>query len=180
VRQVIRLERDEVVLDQLRCTLRTADCAAGALPPGILISINAAGARNSRNAVMYIQKLAASERAVPRYTSYPTAPHFGPAVNGQTYGAWLESLPGSAALSFYLHVPFCQQLCHYCGCNTKAVRQAAPVDAYAAVLSREIELVAARTGCRGISHLHWGGGTPSILGPDRLRALVGALDAGSI
>ena len=126
---------------------------------------------------MYIQKLAASERAVPRYTSYPTAPHFGPAVNGQTYGAWLESLPGSAALSFYLHVPFCQQLCHYCGCNTKAVRQAAPVDAYAAVLSREIELVAARIGCRGISHLHWGGGTPSILGPDRLRALVGALDA---
>lgn len=125
---------------------------------------------------MLAQKLAASERAVPRYTSYPTAPHFGPAVNARTYSAWLESLPGSASLSLYLHVPFCQNLCHYCGCNTKAVRQAAPIEAYAAVLTREIELVAAHTGRRGISHLHWGGGTPSILGPDRLRALVGALD----
>jgi oxygen-independent coproporphyrinogen-3 oxidase len=126
---------------------------------------------------MLAQKLAASERAVPRYTSYPTAPHFGPAVNAQTYGTWLESLPGSASLSLYLHIPFCQKLCHYCGCNTKAVRQVAPVEAYAGVLSREIELIAARTGRRGISHLHWGGGTPAILGPDRLRALVGALDA---
>jgi oxygen-independent coproporphyrinogen III oxidase len=125
---------------------------------------------------MLAQQFAAAERTVPRYTSYPTAPHFGPAVNAQTYGAWLESLPASAPLSLYLHVPFCEKLCHYCGCNTKAVRQAAPVDAYAAVLSREIDLVAARTGSRPISHLHWGGGTPSILGPDRLRSLVAALD----
>ena len=111
------------------------------------------------------------DRPGPRYTSYPTAPHFGPSVDARTYSAWLESLPGTATLSLYLHVPFCQQLCHYCGCNTKAVRQSAPVETYAAVLSREVDLVAARTGCRRVSHLHWGGGTPSILGPDRLRAL---------
>jgi oxygen-independent coproporphyrinogen-3 oxidase len=126
---------------------------------------------------MSIQHLAAAERAVPRYTSYPTAPHFGPAIDAKIYGAWLESLSGAATLSVYLHVPFCQQLCNYCGCNTKAVRQSAPVEAYAAVLAREVDLVAARTGRRRVSHLHWGGGTPSILGPDRLRAVVAALDA---
>ncbi len=125
---------------------------------------------------MTIQNLAAAERAVPRYTSYPTAPQFGPAVNARTYGAWLESLSGAATLSLYLHVPFCRELCHYCGCSTKAVRQTAPADAYATVLTREADLVAARTGRRRVSHLHWGGGTPSILGPDRLRALVAALD----
>jgi oxygen-independent coproporphyrinogen-3 oxidase len=125
---------------------------------------------------MSIENLAAAERAVPRYTSYPTAPHFGPAIDAKAYGAWLESLPASATLSVYLHVPYCQQLCNYCGCNTKAVRQFAPIEAYAAVLSREIDLVVRRTGCHRVSHLHWGGGTPSILGPDRLRAIFAALD----
>jgi oxygen-independent coproporphyrinogen III oxidase len=141
-----------------------------------LISVKVRAAQGSLSKIMLIQNLAAAERTVPRYTSYPTAPHFGPAVGAKTYGAWLESLPEAATLSLYLHVPFCRQLCHYCGCNTKAVRQSAPVEAYAAVLAREIDLVAARTGCRRVSHLHWGGGTPSILGPDRLRALVAALD----
>jgi oxygen-independent coproporphyrinogen-3 oxidase len=56
------------------------------------------------------------------------------------------------------------------------VRQAAPVEAYAAALVREIDLVAARAGCTRVSHMHWGGGTPSILGPDRLRELAAALD----
>jgi oxygen-independent coproporphyrinogen-3 oxidase len=125
---------------------------------------------------MLTEQLAAAERAVPRYTSYPTAPHFQPSIDAQTYACWLESLPASGSVSLYLHVPFCQKLCHYCGCNTKAMRQTAPLDAYTAVLIREIDLVAARTGCHRISHMHWGGGTPSILGPNRLRQLMSALD----
>ena len=74
---------------------------------------------------------ALAERNVPRYTSYPTAPHFSAAVGAETYGAWLSALPRDARLSLYIHVPFCTELCHYCGCNTRAVRKREPVDAYA-------------------------------------------------
>ncbi|HVO92530.1 MAG TPA: oxygen-independent coproporphyrinogen III oxidase [Terriglobales bacterium] len=125
---------------------------------------------------MLAQHLASLDRAVPRYTSYPTAPHFAAAVDAQQYASWLEILPASESLSLYLHVPFCEKLCLYCGCHTKAVRQFAPVEAYAELLIGELNLVAARTGSCRVSHLHWGGGTPSILGPHLLRKLVAELD----
>jgi oxygen-independent coproporphyrinogen-3 oxidase len=75
-----------------------------------------------------------------------------------------------------VHVPFCEKLCLYCGCHTKAVRRQAPVEAYAERLSEELDLVAARTGCRRVTQLHWGGGTPSILGAERLYRLIAQLD----
>lgn len=115
------------------------------------------------------------ERNVPRYTSYPTAPHFSPQVGAETYAAWLRGLPAGATLSLYLHVPFCTELCHYCGCNTKATRQRGPVDDYAAALLGEIELIAALTGPRRAVHLHWGGGTPSILGEPWLKRIAETL-----
>jgi oxygen-independent coproporphyrinogen-3 oxidase len=117
-----------------------------------------------------------AEQNVPRYTSYPTAPHFGPAVDAAAYGAWLAQLPETAPLSLYLHVPFCRALCLYCGCHTKAIRQQEPVDAYAETLTAEIALVAGRTGPRAVSHLHWGGGTPSILAGRNIARIVAALD----
>jgi oxygen-independent coproporphyrinogen III oxidase len=104
--------------------------------------------------------LTLAERAVPRYTSYPTAPHFSPDVEADTYAAWLAALPTQATLSLYLHVPYCSELCLYCGCTTKAVRQAAPVAAYADLLRAEIDRLAAAIGGRRIVRLHWGGGTP--------------------
>src|SRR6476661_880033 len=116
------------------------------------------------------------ERVAPRYTSYPTAPHFVASIGADTYASWLDDLPKSDTLSVYLHVPFCEKICLYCGCNTKAVRRFEPIDAYVERLSQEIDLVADRTGCRRIVHLHWGGGTPSILGAERLRNLVAQLD----
>jgi oxygen-independent coproporphyrinogen-3 oxidase len=117
----------------------------------------------------------AAERAVPRYTSYPTAPHFTDAVKAETYAAWLAALPADASLSLYLHVPFCTELCHYCGCHTKATRRPEPVAAYAERLGDEIELLAAALPGRRITHLHWGGGTPSILGAARLRNFAALL-----
>ncbi len=119
--------------------------------------------------------LTLAERAVPRYTSYPTAPHFSPDVGPEIYGAWLAALPAQATLSLYLHVPYCSELCLYCGCTTKAVRQAAPVAAYADLLRTEVDLLASAVGGRRVVHLHWGGGTPSILGGDVLVDLVARL-----
>ena len=119
---------------------------------------------------------ALAERNVPRYTSYPTAPHFSAAVTPALYRQWLEALPHAASLSLYIHVPFCQELCHYCGCNTRAVRKREPVDAYAEELLKEIALLRLLEG-RKLTHLHWGGGTPSILGPRWLQTIVEKLAA---
>ena len=101
---------------------------------------------------------------VPRYTSYPTAPYFSHAVNAERYAGWLADLPRDEPISLYLHVPFCEQLCLYCGCNTAVVRKEAPRLSYAEAVCREIELVSAALGfCPRVSHIHWGGGTPTAL-----------------
>ena len=111
----------------------------------------------------------------PRYTSYPTAPHFTPSVGPQVYAGWLGELDPQTPLSLYLHVPFCDRLCFYCGCNTSVVRLDSSRRAYAALLEREIALVAAFIGRRArVSHVHWGGGTPTSLPGDRLTAIMDA------
>ncbi len=110
---------------------------------------------------------------VPRYTSYPTAPHFTPAIGGETYASWLSKLPAAEPVSLYLHVPFCDRLCLYCGCNTSVVHLERPKRSYAAMLAREISLVTKTIGRRlEVSHVHWGGGTPTVLPPDCLTSLM--------
>ncbi len=121
--------------------------------------------------------IALAERNVPRYTSYPTAPHFTADVGGSTYAAWLAAIRADATLSLYLHVPYCTEICRYCGCHTKATRRGEPLDAYSDALIGEIELVAEKIASRRVLHLHWGGGTPSILGPERLARIVGEIGA---
>ena len=108
-------------------------------------------------------------RAVPRYTSYPTAPHFQPDFPPETYRDWLARTPADEPVSLYLHVPYCKQMCWYCGCNMKLAARYAPVAAYADTLRDEIALVAdALPEGLAVSHLHWGGGTPTALSPDDL------------
>jgi len=124
-----------------------------------------------------INPLVLAERNVPRYTSYPTAPYFGPSVDADVYAGWLGALPKASRLSLYLHVPYCENICLYCGCLTKAVRKREPIDVYAERLAAEIDLVAAALPARGIMHLHWGGGTPSILGSRHLADLTERLAA---
>jgi oxygen-independent coproporphyrinogen-3 oxidase len=104
---------------------------------------------------------------VPRYTSYPTAPHFSTEVNARRYEDWLSRIDPSAEISLYLHVPFCRQMCWYCGCNMRVIARYAPVTAYVDTLIREIEL-AARVVPQGVKvrHIHWGGGTPTALAPE--------------
>jgi oxygen-independent coproporphyrinogen-3 oxidase len=116
--------------------------------------------------------LALAERAAPRYTSYPTAPHFSASVGPRQMRDWLGELDQAASLSLYFHVPFCHEICAYCGCHTKALRQDAPLTAYKETLLREIELVAAATPARRVTSIHWGGGTPAMLGPSRFSEIA--------
>ena len=123
-----------------------------------------------------------AETAVPRYTSYPTAPQFTPEITADRYASWLVALPPTATLSLYVHIPYCAQLCRYCGCHTKAVRRRDPVDAYADRLLEELALLGARLGGRKLIYLHWGGGTPSIVGGPRLgeiHARIGEIFEGT-
>ena len=119
---------------------------------------------------------ALAEQNVPRYTSYPTAPHFTQDVGPDVYAAWLDDIPADAPLSLYLHVPYCRELCLYCGCHTKAIHRQEPIDRYAAALTAEIDLVATRVGGHPVSHLHWGGGTPSTLGGLNLARIVARIE----
>ncbi|MEQ9795714.1 oxygen-independent coproporphyrinogen III oxidase [Parvibaculum sp.] len=103
---------------------------------------------------------------VPRYTSYPTAPHFSPAVDGAAYARWLRALDPAAPLSLYLHVAYCAEMCWFCGCHTKATRKYAPVADYLDAMLAEAKLVARALPARmRVDHIHFGGGSPTLLTP---------------
>jgi len=114
------------------------------------------------------------DQRVPRYTSYPTAPHFTDGIGPDDYAAWLGGLDASNALSLYFHIPFCDSMCWFCGCYTKIVKQYKPIGAYLEILLKEIEAVADRLPGRfAVRHLHWGGGSPTLLtGADWMRTLA--------
>ncbi|MGD9830174.1 MAG: oxygen-independent coproporphyrinogen III oxidase [Hyphomicrobiaceae bacterium] len=115
---------------------------------------------------------------VPRYTSYPTAPYFNAEVGPERYRQWLQSVAPDSALSLYVHVPFCQKLCWYCGCNTKAVQRYTPVAEYLRCLTAEISNVAGELPRRHVvRHVHWGGGSPSLLEPNDAARLAEAVRA---
>ena len=113
---------------------------------------------------------------MPRYTSYPTAAEFTPDVGSADQTRWLQDLDTNKAVSVYLHVPYCRELCLYCGCNTKKALRDDVIAAYRAALEREISLVGdVLPGPVRIARLHWGGGTPSILGADGLASVMNVL-----
>lgn len=113
---------------------------------------------------------------VPRYTSYPTAAYFTPVADAAAFARSLTSLRPDAVLSLYAHIPFCSELCWYCGCSTKIVRSREPVAEYVETLKAEIAKVASLLGARRrVSHLHWGGGSPNILSPSDIVDLAEAI-----
>jgi oxygen-independent coproporphyrinogen III oxidase len=115
------------------------------------------------------------EARLPRYTSYPSAPHFSAAIGASTYADWLGALPGHASASLYIHVPFCRAMCWYCGCHTTVAKRDAPIAVYEAALRREIDLVGLEIGRRiTVEHVHFGGGTPTIMAPESFTDLIGA------
>lgn len=112
---------------------------------------------------------------VPLYTSYPTALQFKPFIDESTYRGWLSGIPAGEALSIYLHVPFCPQLCWFCGSDTSVVNSYGPIRSYAADLMREIDLVSSGLADCRVRHLHFGGGNPTMLSSDDFRSIVARL-----
>lgn len=113
------------------------------------------------------------DRPVPRYTSYPTAPHFRHPASQLAYREWLGDLPEDQDISLYIHIPFCRHLCLYCGCHTQVVDRPAPIHEYLNTLQQEITLVAEAIGRRQkVSCIHFGGGTPNFAATDDLDALL--------
>ena len=118
------------------------------------------------------EQRAHAQRNLPRYTSYPTALAFqaDQAAVGQ---GWFGATRPDDRLSIYVHVPFCRRLCWYCGCHTTITHGYERVAAYADLLGHEIDLVARRLGEHdGLTHLHFGGGSPNALNPADFQRLV--------
>jgi oxygen-independent coproporphyrinogen III oxidase len=112
---------------------------------------------------------------VPRYTSYPTAPHFGTDITNSEYIQWLQALDDGDKLSLYVHIPYCDRLCWFCACHTKHTLRYEPVADYLNALTREVEAVSRRVSRKAIvSALHFGGGSPTLMTPDDIRR-IGAL-----
>ncbi|PQO24318.1 oxygen-independent coproporphyrinogen III oxidase [Rhodobacteraceae bacterium WD3A24] len=121
-------------------------------------------------------RLGLFDARVPRYTSYPTAPHFNTDIDGGAFSRWVGAIAPGARISLYIHIPFCRRLCWFCACRTQGTRSEAPVRAYVETLKSEIALMGTvlPPGVR-LGRLHWGGGTPTLLAPDMIADLAGAI-----
>ena len=115
---------------------------------------------------------------LPRYTSYPTAPHFSASVNGRVFESWLGDLDPAQPLSLYLHIPWCREMCWFCGCNTKITKQYDPVGNFVVALRAEIASLLSKLDPAHrfkVSHIHFGGGSPTALKPEDLHAIMADL-----
>ena len=105
-------------------------------------------------------------RPVPRYTSYPTAMEFAEDVGADYYARALDGIESATPISLYAHIPFCEQICWYCGCNTGAAGRKQRLTDYLVALGSEIAIVAKRLGGRGrVGRIAFGGGSPNAIAP---------------
>jgi oxygen-independent coproporphyrinogen-3 oxidase len=135
------------------------------------------GARPMQRAIT-AELLSRYDRPGPRYTSYPTAVEFHEGVTGADYLDCLASANalGDAPLSMYVHLPFCEERCLFCGCHTIISPRKEVAVPYLGMLGREIALLAERLPeRRRFAQLHLGGGTPTYYTPRQLDALIGGL-----
>lgn len=123
-----------------------------------------------------LAELGLFDAKVPRYTSYPTAPHFNPDVGAGDFASWISEIPDNGQVSLYVHVPFCRRLCWFCACRTQGTKTDSPVAAYLETLKAELKMLKGQLP-KGVqlSRLHWGGGTPTLLSPSMMTELAGAI-----
>src|SRR5690606_5776270 len=128
-------------------------------------------ARTMSNRVLPAAWRAHAERNLPRYTSYPTAVAFEAADGEEEARAWLAATRADQTLSAYVHVPFCKRLCWYCGCQTSVFHEYDRVRAFFQTLKLDVDLWADAIGPHaGLTHLHFGGGSPNALSPEDFGA----------
>jgi oxygen-independent coproporphyrinogen III oxidase len=118
------------------------------------------------------------DRPGPRYTSYPTAPQFHTEFHEADYVAALRRAAARTdePLSLYLHLPFCEARCTYCGCNIVILPQHGREERYLDTVDRELEMVAGHLGARrALAQVQWGGGTPTYLSPAQCRRVFASI-----
>ena len=117
---------------------------------------------------------------VPRYTSYPPANHFTEDLAGILPANLImrDNRPGSGPLSLYVHLPFCQSRCWFCGCTNLITSKQSAADSYLDDLEKEIAITAPLIDpARRVTQFHLGGGTPTFLSAAQLRRLGGIFHA---
>ncbi|MDA1154596.1 MAG: oxygen-independent coproporphyrinogen III oxidase [Proteobacteria bacterium] len=125
-----------------------------------------------------LRRMGLFDARVPRDTSYPPATAFTAGVGSDFQRDSLATLDPAVPVSVYLHIPFCERLCWFCACATQGTSTLKPVETYLRVVQMELALLARAlpAGIR-MGQMHWGGGTPTILPPDMIRALAQAVKA---
>jgi oxygen-independent coproporphyrinogen III oxidase len=129
---------------------------------------------SGRASVSTLTLLERYDRPGPRYTSYPTAIEFHQGVTDRVYVDRLAQLnrAGDQPLSAYVHLPFCQERCSFCGCNVVITPHRDVAARYLDAVAQEIDLLAAHLpDRRTIAQMHWGGGTPTYYAPEQLGEL---------
>lgn len=121
------------------------------------------------------------DRPGPRYTSYPTAPLFNSSFTPEEFKQEIiatNSDDSTSDISLYFHFPFCDTLCYFCGCTMMVTRDRGRIAEYLRYLKKEIDMVAPLIGKqRKVTQIHWGGGTPTHLAPDEIRAIAECIKA---
>ncbi len=114
------------------------------------------------------------DKAGPRYTSYPTAVQFSEQYTADTYKHFAEkSNHSDKALSLYFHIPFCDTVCFYCGCNKVVTKDRSKAAPYLERVHQEIAMQAELFDpARKVNQLHWGGGTPTFISHNEMRQLM--------
>ncbi len=112
---------------------------------------------------------------VPRYTSYPTSPHF---INGTNEPLFINKLAqiSDEPISLYLHIPFCKEICSFCACHTQISRKSSTISSYALDLTNEIKQIHSHiNGKAKVQHIHFGGGSPTILSTQDIELIFNCL-----
>ena len=132
--------------------------------------------QNLSGPVVPLELLKRFDVSGPRYTSYPTADRLIEAFDASTYADWLRKrfMAGSPRpVSLYFHIPFCESICYYCGCNKVITKDHGRSARYVKYLLKEMELARALlSGSRSVVQMHWGGGTPNFLDEREMQDLV--------
>lgn len=140
--------------------------------------VNSATSTGHPGAIVDTETLRRFDASGPRYTSYPTVDRFIEAFDADVYASWLarRGIGGfGGALSLYVHLPFCNTICFYCGCNKIVTKDRGRAAKYLKYIEKEVQLQSALLDRRDVVQLHWGGGTPTFLGDAELAHLMDIL-----